>query len=153
MVMLDNEDANGIADEQRRDKAKSSLREKVQRLSDRLHVKGALFWMRRNQVRQFDKLVLQRRRHIVIIFLALDIVDLDVSLARTARTTSPTLGRSDGFLRHEWWIGFIHGDGRDRASLGVRDVEQVSNCFAFLLQFRSHVLGRCDTATRGQERL
>lgn len=138
------------------DQARPPLRKKVQRLSDRLHLKRALFRMWRDQVGEFDKLVLECHRHVVIVlivFLARCIVDLNPFLARAAWSTSSTLDDHRLLFRRDRRHSVVHGDGRDRASLGVRDVEQIANRFVLLLELRSHVLGCRNTTTRVQEHL
>ena len=98
--------------------------------------------MWRNQVGQLDKLVLERRRHVVV-FLALSLVlvpfHLDPFLARPSWTTSGALG---GHLGDNTSIGVSHGESRDRTPLGVRDVQQTADRLVFLLELRSHVLAR-----------
>ena len=106
-----------------------------------------------DQVRQLDKLVLERRRHVLVLFLALRIVlvvvpvHLNAFLARTPWATSSALGGCHRLF------GVVHGDGRDRAPLGIRDVQQAADHFVLLLEFRNHVLGRRNATTRFQERL
>lgn len=112
--------------------------------------------MWRDQVRELDKLVLERRGHIVVVsvfLLVLGVVNVNLCLARTAWTASCALDGRDRFLGRGWRSGLVRGRGRDQALLGVRDVQQVTNRFVLSLEFRSHVLGYRNTAARVQERL
>ena len=111
--------------------------------------------MWRDQVRELDKLVPERGGDVLVLFLPLCIVvplHLDAFRARTPWTTSSALGGYRGFLARDSST-VVHGDGRDRAPLGVRDVEQVADRLVLLLELRSHVLGRRNPTTRGQKHL
>ena len=105
--------------------------------------------MWRDQVCKLDKLVLERRRHVAMRFLALRVVVQlyqDAFLARTPWTTSRALGRRRSRL-------VVHADGRDGARLGVGDVQQTTDRFDLSLELRSEVPACRNPTTRVQEHL